>query len=152
MSADDNKAAYRRFVDEINKGNIEGLDEFFSPDYVEHSAPPGAPPGIEAIKGVFTMFRTAFPDVRFTIEDVVAELRAEYGRTEAVAGDLSTEAGADAVVRDALATGRVDILVNNAGPAPDLSGFWETPGDAWTALYNNVVGTAVRMIHRFVPA
>ena len=73
MSADDNKAAYRRFVDEINKGNIEGLDEFFSPDYVEHSAPPGAPPGIEAIKGVFTMFRTAFPDVRFTIEDLVAE-------------------------------------------------------------------------------
>ena len=70
---EDNKAHYRAFVDEINKGNIDGVDEFFAPDYVEHSAPPGAPPGVETIKMVFRMFRTAFPDVVFTVTDLVAE-------------------------------------------------------------------------------
>jgi predicted ester cyclase len=70
---EDNKARYRRFVDEINKGNIDGVDEFFAADYTEHSAPPGAPPGIETIKMVFRMFRTGFPDVVFTVADLVAE-------------------------------------------------------------------------------
>lgn len=70
---EDNKAHYRAFVDEINKGNIDGVDEFFHPDYTEHSAPPGAPPGVETIKMVFRMFRTAFPDVVFTVTDLVAE-------------------------------------------------------------------------------
>jgi predicted ester cyclase len=70
---EDNKARYRAFVDELNKGNIDGVDEFFAADYEEHSAPPGAPPGIDTIKMVFRMFRTAFPDVVFTITDLVAE-------------------------------------------------------------------------------
>jgi predicted ester cyclase len=70
---EENKAAYRRFVSEINRGNIDQVDEFFAPDYVEHSAPPGAPPGVETIKMVFRMFRNAFPDVEFTIVDLVAE-------------------------------------------------------------------------------
>jgi predicted ester cyclase len=70
---EDNKARYRAFVDELKKGNIDGVDEFFAPDYEEHSAPPGAPPGIETIKMVFRMFRTAFPDVVFNVTDLVAE-------------------------------------------------------------------------------
>ncbi len=70
---EDNKARYRRFVDELNKGNIDGVDEFFAADYTEHSAPPGAPPGIETIKMVFRMFRTGFSDVVFRVEDLVAE-------------------------------------------------------------------------------
>ncbi|MCW2667422.1 MAG: putative cyclase [Frankiales bacterium] len=68
-----NKERYRAFVAELNKGNIDGVDEFFAPDYTEHSAPPGAPPGVETIKMVFHMFRTAFPDVVFTVTDLVAE-------------------------------------------------------------------------------
>ena len=68
-----NKQRYRDFVAEINKGNIDGVDEFFADDYVEHSAPPGAPPGVETIKMVFRMFRTAFPDVEFHVTDLVAE-------------------------------------------------------------------------------
>lgn len=73
MSAEENKALYHRFVDEINKGNLSGLSEFFATDYIEHGAPPGAPPGVETIIHVFAMFRTGFPDVHFTIMDLVAE-------------------------------------------------------------------------------
>lgn len=73
MTEDENKARYRAFVAEINQGNIDGVGQFFADDYTEHSAPPGAPPGVETIKMVFRMFRTAFPDVVFTIADLVAE-------------------------------------------------------------------------------
>ena len=74
MSAEENKAIVRRFVDEVQSGgNIEILDELCSPDFINHSAPPGMPPGCEGVKLVTAMFRQAFPDSYFTIEDMIAE-------------------------------------------------------------------------------
>jgi predicted ester cyclase len=73
VSTEDNKALYRSFVDALNRGDIDGAGEFFADDYVEHSAAPGLPPGAEGVKMVFRMFRVAFPDVHFTIDDLVAE-------------------------------------------------------------------------------
>ena len=74
MSAEVNKALYRRFVEEvINEGNVDLVDDLFSPDYVDHNLPPGAPPGLEAIRTVPALFRGGFPDVHFTIESMVAD-------------------------------------------------------------------------------
>jgi predicted ester cyclase len=69
-----NKAVYRRMVAEVvNQGLFDVVDEIFDPAYVDHSAPPGVPGGLEGVKAVFGMFRTAFPDVVFTIQSLVAE-------------------------------------------------------------------------------
>jgi steroid delta-isomerase-like uncharacterized protein len=69
-----NKVIYRRFIDEIfNEGRLEKLDEVLSPAYIYHDAPEGAMPGPEGVKRVVTMFRTAFPDLKITIDDQVAE-------------------------------------------------------------------------------
>ena len=74
MSAVDNKALVRRFVDEVQSGgNIDLIDEVCSPGFVNHSAPPGIPADREGIKILTAMFRGAFPDSHFTIEDMVAE-------------------------------------------------------------------------------
>jgi predicted ester cyclase len=74
MSAEDNKALIRRFVDEVQSGGNVGLiDEICSPEFVNHSAPPGIPADREGIKIVTAMFRRAFPDSYFTVEDMVAE-------------------------------------------------------------------------------
>ena len=73
MSTEENKALYRQFVENLNRGDIDAAGAFFADDYVEHSAPPDLPPGAEGVKIVFRMFRTAFPDVVFTIDDLVAE-------------------------------------------------------------------------------
>lgn len=68
------KAVYRRMVEEVvNQGHMDVVDELFHDTYVDHSAPPGMPGGLEGVKAIFSMFRTAFPDVKFTIEDMVAE-------------------------------------------------------------------------------
>ncbi len=74
MSAEDNKALVRRFVDEVQSGgNIDLIDEVCSPGFVNHSAPPGIRADREGLKILTAMFRGAFPDSHFTIEDMVAE-------------------------------------------------------------------------------
>src|SRR4051794_25298206 len=74
MSVEENKAVYRRFLQEaFNKGNLDVLDEVLSPTYAYRDAPPGTPPGAEGIRQVVTMFRKAFPDLEITIEDQVGE-------------------------------------------------------------------------------
>ena len=69
------KTLYRSFVEEvINKANYDLIPEIFSEDYLDHNAPPGAPTGgFDAIRAVPIMFRGAFPDVQFVIEDMISE-------------------------------------------------------------------------------
>ena len=75
MSTEQNKALVRQLVEEvINQGNISMIDELLIPDFVEHEElPPGIPPGREAPKVLFTMLRSAFPDIKATIEHLIAE-------------------------------------------------------------------------------
>lgn len=69
-----NKDLYRRFVENvINDGDYDSIPGLYTPDYLDHSAPPGAPSGLDGVRGVFQMFRGAFPDVHFVIDEMVAE-------------------------------------------------------------------------------
>jgi predicted ester cyclase len=69
-----NKDVYSRMVEQVvNQGNFDMVEELFHPDYVDHGAPPGAPGGLEGVKAVFGMFRAGFPDVRFSVDDMVAQ-------------------------------------------------------------------------------
>ena len=74
MGTQENKASATRFLDEvINKGNVAVVDELSGANFVDHQAPPGVPPTVEGIKGYITMFRAAFPDLHYTLEDSIAE-------------------------------------------------------------------------------
>jgi steroid delta-isomerase-like uncharacterized protein len=74
MTTEANKANARRFIDEVvNRGNVAVIDELAGPNYVDHTTPPGMPGGIEGLKAFVTMFRAAFPDLHYTIDDTIAE-------------------------------------------------------------------------------
>jgi steroid delta-isomerase-like uncharacterized protein len=74
MSTEDNKALVRRFYEEVfNRKNIAAIDEFIAPNVVDHAAPPGTPGGIEGQKQLIGQYLTAFPDLHFTVEDMIAE-------------------------------------------------------------------------------
>jgi steroid delta-isomerase-like uncharacterized protein len=74
LTTEENKAVYRCFIQTVfNEGRLDQLSELLSPDYVYRDAPPGTPPGRDAIKQVVSMFRAAFPDLHITIEDQIAE-------------------------------------------------------------------------------
>lgn len=74
MSVEQNKAIVSRWVEGgWNGGDLSMVDDLYAADYTLHS--PGSPDvqGHGAFKAFVTMFRTAFPDIHFTIEDVVAD-------------------------------------------------------------------------------
>jgi steroid delta-isomerase-like uncharacterized protein len=74
MGTEENKAVYRRFMDEIfNKGRLDLVDELVSQSYQLHDASPGTPQGPEAIRQVVSMFRSAFPDLNISLDELLAE-------------------------------------------------------------------------------
>lgn len=74
MSAEDNKALVRRFYNEIDKGNIDILDELVAADYIDHNPPPipGLSSGLAGLKQAFRLFWDATPGYH-QIEDQIAE-------------------------------------------------------------------------------
>ncbi|MFN6547684.1 MULTISPECIES: SDR family NAD(P)-dependent oxidoreductase [Mycolicibacterium] len=74
-------------------------------------------------------------------------IRAGGGDAVSVTGDLTTDAGADAVAATA---GDIDILVNNAGQYDGL-GWSELTAERWAQIYQVNVVSGVRMIERLVP-
>jgi len=74
MSAE-NKAIVRRLYGEVWNGRrLEVVNEIISPSHALHDTNnPGSSIGPEAYKRTVTRFLTGFPDLRFSIEDVVAE-------------------------------------------------------------------------------
>jgi steroid delta-isomerase-like uncharacterized protein len=71
MPAEDNKAAARRFYEEVINGkNLQVIDELLTPDGVDHTF---GSQGIEASKQFFGMLHRAFPDLHVEVHDVIAE-------------------------------------------------------------------------------
>jgi steroid delta-isomerase-like uncharacterized protein len=74
VTQEQNKAVVRRWIEEFKAGGDESVsDELRSPDFVNHSAPPGAPTGPDAGKLAFRAMRAAFPDLHVAIEDMLAD-------------------------------------------------------------------------------
>ena len=75
MQPEENKAITRRFLEEIFAGgNLELVNEIFAPNFVLHD--PSVPQqvrGPEGIRQYIAMYRAAYPDTHFTIEDQIAE-------------------------------------------------------------------------------
>ncbi len=75
MSTEENKAVVQRFNELIGEffrtGDADALDEVLAPEFVYHQ--PGTPPDLESFKQFLPMFRAAFPDMSYTVEDMIAE-------------------------------------------------------------------------------
>jgi steroid delta-isomerase-like uncharacterized protein len=73
--SEENKAVVRRYNELFEEfwrtGDVDVLDEVLAPDFVFHQ--PGTPPDLESFKQFVPMFRAAFPDMSYTVEDMVAE-------------------------------------------------------------------------------
>ena len=82
MSAEHNKHLVQyTFENLFNTGDLALADELVSPDFLNHDAPPEVPPGPAGLRGVVTMLRTAFPDIHFETEELIAENDKVVART-----------------------------------------------------------------------
>jgi steroid delta-isomerase-like uncharacterized protein len=67
-----NKVQSRRYFEEVwNKGDFAVADEILARDYVDHNS--SYPPGREGVRAELSIYRRAFPDLRFSVEDIIAE-------------------------------------------------------------------------------
>jgi steroid delta-isomerase-like uncharacterized protein len=72
--SEDNKALALRSITEIwSQGNLDVIDELYDPSYVYHSPQLGEIRGGDGLKQVVTMWRTGYPDLVFTSEELIAE-------------------------------------------------------------------------------
>jgi steroid delta-isomerase-like uncharacterized protein len=73
--SEQNKTNVRRLFDELwNKGNLKVADELIAPTYTHHDAStPDVGRGPESEKKRVTLYRTAFTDLRLTVEDMISE-------------------------------------------------------------------------------
>jgi steroid delta-isomerase-like uncharacterized protein len=73
--SENNKTIVRRLIEEFwNKGNQSLADQLFAPIYTHHdTSTPDFGQGPEGERKRSTLYRTAFPDLRLTVEDIIAE-------------------------------------------------------------------------------
>ncbi len=74
MSTEENKTVVRRLFEEVwNQGKMDAVGEILATDYIFHEPVGGEVRGPEDFKQFVSMYRTAYPDLQFTIEDQIAE-------------------------------------------------------------------------------
>ena len=71
MSIEENKALVRRAYELANRRELDAFFELLAPEYVEHL--PTGDKSLEQVKQYAGTVFEAFPDIHFTIEDMVAE-------------------------------------------------------------------------------
>jgi steroid delta-isomerase-like uncharacterized protein len=68
-----NKHIARQFVTAFAAGDTRTLDRIVAKDMIDHNLAPGQKQGRQGVLDAVAMFRVAFPDLKITIESLVAD-------------------------------------------------------------------------------
>jgi predicted ester cyclase len=71
MTTDIKQTAERIPLEVLNNGKFELLDELLAPNFVDHYAQAGVAPTRDGLKQTLKALKTAFPDLRYTIDDAI---------------------------------------------------------------------------------
>jgi steroid delta-isomerase-like uncharacterized protein len=69
--AEENKALIRRYIATWNRGDLEQLAEFWAPSMRHHTR--GQTHSVESVKRIVADFAAAFSDLKFHLDDIIAE-------------------------------------------------------------------------------
>lgn len=73
MTTQQNKAIARRAYEIFSSSNLDALDEIFDRNFIDHNPQPGQGQGLQEVKQMFADLRKAFPDLQWTVEEMIAE-------------------------------------------------------------------------------
>jgi len=72
--AEANAALIRRLYKELFwEWDLTSIDKWFSPDFRSSEMPPGIPSGPEGVRQFYAAIRSSFPDLKYSVEDVIAQ-------------------------------------------------------------------------------
>jgi steroid delta-isomerase-like uncharacterized protein len=73
MSSDNKELSGRIFQEVWNERKLEAIDDLIATDYIHNDTQPvGVRRGIDGYKQFVNLYLEAFPDLRFTIQDVIS--------------------------------------------------------------------------------
>lgn len=72
MSIEDHKALVRRWIEALNQKDLADFAAFCIPDFVHHS-PSTTIRGLDAYRQALATEFATFPDMHFTVEELIAE-------------------------------------------------------------------------------
>jgi steroid delta-isomerase-like uncharacterized protein len=73
MPAAENKKSVERMLEAFNSGDFKIVDDLLAHDFGDETPFPGTTKAHEGLKKQISHLRQAFPDVKFSIENMVAE-------------------------------------------------------------------------------
>ncbi len=73
MGKEQNLETTKKLGEAVSSGDLQVLYEIFSANVIEHDPAPGQGKGPEGYIKLFTMMRTAFPDLKVTVEHIVQD-------------------------------------------------------------------------------
>ena len=73
MSKESNLESQQRFGDAVNSGNFGAFDELVAADSIDHDPAPKQGPGPQGFKDMFGELRTAFPDLKVEVVNLVQD-------------------------------------------------------------------------------
>jgi steroid delta-isomerase-like uncharacterized protein len=115
MSAEQNKSIVRRWVEEgWNKRNTALIDQLFTPNFYQHETGPETVNSSETLKPFVAGYLSAFPDLQFTIEDLVAEGDKVVWRFKATGNNSGSFMGGPATGKLIAVTGTITFRLENS--------------------------------------
>jgi len=74
MGQEQNKTIVQRFIERtLYEGDVDAARAFVANDVVEQIPFPGQGPGLDGLKGVLRALRVAFADMRWAVEEQIAD-------------------------------------------------------------------------------
>lgn len=127
-SEDNNKTMARRIYEEaFSKGNLAVVDEVCASNYVGYD--PAEPPthGPSGVKELITRYRAAFPDLRITVDELLATGDTVIARWTATGTNQGPFNGMPATGKKGTVTG-IEVVHFANGKAVESFINWDTFG------------------------
>jgi steroid delta-isomerase-like uncharacterized protein len=115
MSAEQNKSIVRRWVEEgWNQRNLALIDQLFTPNFYQHETGPETVSSSETLKPFVAGYLEAFPDLQFTIEDLIAEGDKVVWRFKAAGTNTGPFMGGPVTGKSITVTGTITFRLENS--------------------------------------
>ncbi len=73
MSKEQNLETNKKLGEAVSTGNLQAFNELFAPNVVDHDPAPDQGPGPQGFIDFFTTMRSAFPDLKVTVDHLVQD-------------------------------------------------------------------------------
>ena len=123
ISKEKNIELYRKVTDLFNSNKLDELDTYIEENYTEHTPDPSGKSGLLGLKEQMKNFRKGFPDLKFTIIDIISENGMVWAHVNTKGKNTGTMMGMPPTNKVVDFNG-VDIIKIKNGKATDHWGYF----------------------------